>query len=60
METATLFTVGFANRIPVGALLLVSDQPMISEAAEDIPLQTSIKNFQDLKDWQMIVSNLSR
>lgn len=31
METATLFTVGFANHIPTGALLLVSDQPMISE-----------------------------
>ena len=31
METATLFTVGFANQIPTGALLLVSDQPMISE-----------------------------
>ena len=31
METATLFTVGFANRIPTGALLLVSDQAMISE-----------------------------
>ncbi|MGQ1786592.1 MULTISPECIES: AMP nucleosidase [unclassified Saccharicrinis] len=30
METATIFTVGFANKIPVGALLLVSDQPMIS------------------------------
>ncbi len=30
METATLFTVGFANKIPTGALLLVSDQPMIS------------------------------
>jgi AMP nucleosidase len=30
METATIFTVGFANEIPVGALLLVSDQPMIS------------------------------
>lgn len=29
METATLFTVGFANGIPTGALLLVSDQPMI-------------------------------
>jgi AMP nucleosidase len=28
METATLFTVGFANRIPVGALLLVTDEPM--------------------------------
>jgi AMP nucleosidase len=31
METATLFTVGFANGIPSGALLLVSDQPMIPE-----------------------------
>lgn len=31
METATLFSVGFANRIPTGALLLISDQPMISE-----------------------------
>jgi len=30
METATIFTVGFANEIPAGALLLVSDQPMIS------------------------------
>lgn len=30
METATLFTVGFANQIPTGVLLLVSDQPMIS------------------------------
>ena len=30
METATLFIVGFANEIPTGSLLLVSDQPMIS------------------------------
>ena len=30
METATIFTTGFANQIPSGALLLVSDQPMIS------------------------------
>jgi len=30
METATIFMVGFANEIPSGALLLVSDQPMIS------------------------------
>ena len=28
METATLFTVGFANHLVCGALLLVSDQPM--------------------------------
>jgi len=30
METATIFIVGFYNEIPSGALLLVSDQPMIS------------------------------
>jgi AMP nucleosidase len=29
METATLFITGFRNKIPTGALLLVSDQPMI-------------------------------
>ena len=34
METATLFTCGFANRISTGALLLVSDQPMISEGVK--------------------------
>ncbi|MCA0365182.1 MAG: AMP nucleosidase [Spirosomataceae bacterium] len=28
METATIFTVGFVNSIPHGALLLVSDNPM--------------------------------
>jgi AMP nucleosidase len=31
METATIFSVGFYNKIPTGALLLVSDQPMIPE-----------------------------
>lgn len=30
METATIFSVGFYNHIPTGALLLVSDQPMIA------------------------------
>jgi AMP nucleosidase len=34
LETATLFTVGFANGIPTGALLLVSDQPMISSGVK--------------------------
>ncbi len=34
METATLFVTGFANSIPVGALLLVSDQPMIAEGVK--------------------------
>jgi AMP nucleosidase len=31
METATIFITGFYNQIPTGALLLVSDQPMIPE-----------------------------
>lgn len=31
METATIFMVGFYNHIPTGALLLVSDQPMVPE-----------------------------
>ena len=34
METATVFAAGFANRIPSGALLLVSDQPMIPEGVK--------------------------
>lgn len=34
METATLFIAGFANEIPTGALLLVSDQPMVPEGVK--------------------------
>lgn len=34
METATIFIVGFANEMPKGALLLVSDQPMIPEGVK--------------------------
>lgn len=34
METATIFVAGFANKIPTGALLLVSDQPMISSGVK--------------------------
>src|ERR1017187_3728995 len=36
METATIFSVGFANEIPTGALLLVSDQPMVPEGVKTI------------------------
>ena len=34
METATVFVTGFFNKIPTGALLLVSDQPMIPEGVK--------------------------
>lgn len=34
METATIFITGFANEIPAGALLLVTDQPMVPEGVK--------------------------
>src|SRR3954466_13962703 len=34
MEGATIFTVGFVNSIPTGALLLVTDQPMVAEGVK--------------------------
>ncbi len=34
METATIFSTGFFNEIPVGALLLVSDRPMEPEGVK--------------------------
>jgi AMP nucleosidase len=34
METATLFIVGLVNEIPRGALLLVSDRPMVPEGVK--------------------------
>ncbi len=40
METATIFSTAFHNKIPTGAILLVSDQPMI---AEGVKTETSDK-----------------
>jgi AMP nucleosidase len=34
METATIFSTAFYNEIPAGALLLVSDQPMVPEGVK--------------------------
>jgi AMP nucleosidase len=42
METATIFTTGFANKIPAGALLLVSDQPMIPEGVKTAESDSSV------------------
>lgn len=48
METATIFTTGFANEIPTGALLLVSDIPMIEEGVKTAESDRSVtKNFVD-------------
>jgi AMP nucleosidase len=71
METATIFTVGFANEIPTGALLLVSDQPMISTgiktAASDrrvtgkyaeTHLKIGIDALREIKDNRISVKHL--
>jgi len=44
METATLFSAGFYNHISTGALLLVSDEPMISEG---VKTEASDKNVNE-------------
>jgi len=49
METATLFITGFANGIARGALLLVSDRPMVPEGVKTEKSDQSVtSNFADL------------
>ncbi len=71
METATLFTAGFSNQIPTGALLLVSDQPMISSGVKttesdqkvtssyvEIHLQAGIDALFEIKNNGLSVKHL--
>ncbi len=71
METATLFTVGFTNEIPTGALLLVSDQPMIeagvktqksdrmvTEKFASMHLQIGIESLQEIIENKASVKHL--
>jgi len=49
METATIFIVGLANNIPRGALLLVSDLPMMPDGVKTEVLDQSVtKKYVDL------------
>ena len=49
METATIFITGFYNKIPCGALLLVSDQPMIPEGVKTAESDQAVnQTFADL------------
>lgn len=71
METATIFTVGFSNAIPTGALLLVTDQPMIAEGVKteksdvkvtdtyvDNHLQIGIEALKELQNKGVSVKHL--
>ncbi len=42
METATIFITGFFNHIPTGALLLVSDQPMVPQGIKTAEGDTKV------------------
>jgi len=49
METATIFSTAFYNKIPAGALLLVSDQPMVPEGVKTEASDTVVtQNFVDI------------
>lgn len=49
METATIFSVGFFNHIPTGALLLISDQPMVPEGVKTAESDKKVTdNFAEL------------
>jgi AMP nucleosidase len=48
METATIFSTGFYNEIPTGALLLVSDQPMVPDGVKTAAGDLAVtQNFVD-------------
>jgi AMP nucleosidase len=49
METATIFSTAFHNKIPAGALLLVSDQPMVPEGVKtEVSDQTVTQKYVEL------------
>jgi AMP nucleosidase len=49
METATLFSVGFASKVPIGALLLVSDLPLTKNGIKTKKSANAVfKDFTDL------------
>jgi AMP nucleosidase len=71
METATIFITAFQNKIPTGALLLVSDQPMVpdgvkTEASDkvvttsfvDLHLKIGIDSLKQLINNGMTVKHL--
>lgn len=71
METATVFTAAFANKISAGALLLVTDQPMIpagvktakkdkevTEKYSELHLNMGIDSLKQLRDEGSTVKHL--
>ena len=60
METATLFSVGFFNRIPTGALLLVSDQPMLPDGVKTEKSDKMVSANYSLRHLQIGIDSLKQ
>ena len=60
METATLFTVGFHNKIPTGALLLNSDSPMTPEGVKTLKKDEINSRKFDKKHIEIGISSLKK
>ncbi len=71
METATIFSTGFYNKIPTGALLLVSDQPMnpdgiktaqsdatVTEEYSELHLRIGINSLKEILNDGLTVKHL--
>jgi AMP nucleosidase len=72
METATIFIAGYANQIVRGALLLVSDLPMVPEGVKttesdeiitqnfvDLHLQIGIEAMTDIKGKGEVIKHFT-
>ncbi len=64
METASIFSIGFKNKIPTGALLLVSDMPMDPEGVKTIASDKNVtKHFTEdhlrigIESLQQLINN---
>jgi AMP nucleosidase len=58
METATIFITGFVNEIPKGALLLVSDNPMVPEGVKTSKSDVSVTNSYVAKHLEIGIDSL--
>ena len=60
METATLFSVGFHNKIPTGALLLVTDQPMSPDGVKTMEKDAVNSKLFDSNHVQIGIDSLKQ
>ncbi|MCU0440933.1 MAG: AMP nucleosidase [Bacteroidia bacterium] len=58
METATIFITGFVNKIPKGALLLVSDNPMTPDGVKTSKSDQKVTESYVLKHLQIGIDSL--